>query len=112
MHAAEDHVLGRRTGSRVLGQLERIASDVRERDDLVALIVVAEYEGTVAKLGPGPLRTAHQRGIGRRRQVAGAGDATLAAAVGFGTQDEQRQPLTGLRGRGCWRSDGELAWRP
>ena len=58
VHAAEDDV--RRLGpvGRLLRQLERVAGDVGELDDLVALVVVAEDEDLVAerRLGrPRPL---------------------------------------------------------
>ena len=63
----------------VAGQLERVAGDVGELDDLVALVVVAEHEHPVAERllgGPGPR---HQVGVGGGGQVAGALDAALGA---------------------------------
>ena len=44
VHAAEDDVRGVRSRRRVAGELERVAGDVGERDDLVALVVMAEDE--------------------------------------------------------------------
>ena len=64
-------------------ELERVAGDVGELDDLVALVVVAEHEHLVARAPPWPRRArADQVGVGRGRQVAGALDAALAERVG------------------------------
>ena len=45
---AEHDVVGLWPGGRVARQLERVAGDVRERDHLVALVVVAEHESAAA----------------------------------------------------------------
>ena len=49
VHAAEDDVRRLRAGGGLAGQLERVAGDVGELDDLVALVVVAEHEDPVAE---------------------------------------------------------------
>ena len=61
-----------------LGELERVAGDVGELDDLVALVVVAEHEHPVAERRLGRAGALDQAGVGRRGQVAGALDAALA----------------------------------
>ena len=78
VHAAEDDVLGLGPGGRVLGQLERVAGDVGELDDLVALVVVAEDEHRVAERRLGRAGPRHQRRVGAGGQLAGAVDAALA----------------------------------
>jgi iron-sulfur cluster assembly accessory protein len=77
VHAAEDDELGVRPGGRLAGELERVAGDVGELDDLVALVVVAEHEDPVAERGLGARARADQVGVARRGQVAGALDAAL-----------------------------------
>ena len=73
--AAEHDVLGLRARGGVARQLERVAGDVGELDDLVALVVVAQDEGPLAQRGPrraGALR----RGSGRTRTGASPGQST------------------------------------
>ena len=89
VHTAEDDVLGLRPGRRVPGQLEGVARDVRELDDLVALVVVAEDEDLVAELLLGRAGALHQVRVGRRGQVAGALDAALAPRVGLAAEQQQ-----------------------
>ena len=67
VHAAEhDEVrLGPVRGG--LRELERVAGDVGELDDLVALVVVAEDEDAIAQRGFGGARSLDELRIGRRR---------------------------------------------
>ena len=84
VHAAEHDVVGLGALGGLLRELERVAGDVGELDDLVALVVVAEDEDLRAELvlgGPGPR---DQRRVAGRRQVAGAVDAALAAGSARG----------------------------
>ena len=100
VHAAEDDVLRVRPGGRLLGELEGVAGDVGELDHLVALVVVAEHEDPVAERGLGGAGPLDQVGVGGRRQVAGALDATLAGRVAARAQDQQRQGgVDGATGR-------------
>ena len=91
VHAAEDDVRRVRAGGRLLGQLEGVAGDVGELDDLVALVVVAEHEDPVAERGLGGAGALDEAGVGGRRQVAGALDAALGGEVAAVTEDEQGQ---------------------
>ncbi len=93
--AAEDDELGLGPGRCLAGELERVAGDVGELDDLVALVVVAEHERALAERGAGALGAFDQIRVARRRQVAGAFDAALALRVGSSAQQEQRQRLRG-----------------
>ena len=76
-------------GGRVPGQLEGVAGDVGELDDLVALVVVAEHEDLVPELLLGRAGALHQVRVGRRGQVAGALDAALAPRVGLTAEQQQ-----------------------
>ena len=81
--AAEDDVLGLGTGRGVAGQLEGVAGDVGELDDLVALVVVAQHEHPLAQRGlarPGPARP----GRGRRRPAGRPGTPPRARTRGRG----------------------------
>ena len=80
---------GRR--GRVAGELEGVAGDVGELDDLVALVVVAEDEQPVAERGLGGPGALDQVGVGRCRQVAGALDAALGVEVAALAEGEERQ---------------------
>ena len=82
VNAAEDHELGLGPGRGLLGQAEGVAAGIRELDDLVALVVVAEDERPVTQGGPGRPGPLDQLGVGRRRQVAGAGGARLGGPLG------------------------------
>ena len=76
VHAAENDVPG--TGFRGnLGELVAVAGKVRETDDFVALIVVAEQDGCGAKLGP-------RRGNARIHGVIGKRQVVFKAAGIFG----------------------------
>ena len=93
--AAEDDELGLGPGRRLAGELERVAGDVGELDDLVALVVVAEHEDPLAQLrlrAPGAF---DQGRVGGRGQLAGALDAALRARVRPLPQHEERQRRTG-----------------
>ena len=112
--AAEHDELGIRPCCGFSGQLEGVASDVGKLDDLVPLVVMTEYEQTVAQgsLGsPGPL---HEGWIGGRRQVAGTLDATLGSRVGLPPENEQRERCPGAewRGRGGARHGTKCTQRP
>ena len=94
VHAAEHDVRRLGVGRGLLRELERVAGDVGELDDLVALVVVAEDEHLVAERrlrGAGALDEA---GVARGGQVAGALDAALAVRVGLAAEQQQ-----GERGR-------------
>ena len=89
--AAEDDELRLGPTGRIAGQLERVAGDVGELDDLVALVVVSQDEHPLAERRfrrPGAL---DQVGIGRRRQVARALDAALGGQVGAAPERQQGQ---------------------
>ena len=81
VHAAEDDELGLRPGRRLARELERVAGDVGELDDLVALVVVAEHEDPVAERRLGRAGARDQVGVGGGGQVAGALDAPLGVEV-------------------------------
>lgn len=89
VHAAEHDVLGLRAGRRVPGQLEGVTGHVRELDDLVALVVVAEHEDLVAELLLRRAGTLDQVRVGGRGQVAGALDTALAPRVGLAAEQQQ-----------------------
>ena len=78
-------------GGRLARELERVAGDVGELDDLVALVVVAEHEDPRAQRLLGREGARHQVGVGRRGQVARALDAALGAEVHAPAEGEQRQ---------------------
>ncbi len=107
MHTAEDDVVGFGPGRCGLGELERVAGDVGELDDLVALVVVAEDEHPVSEgrlRGPGTL---HERRVGRCRQLAGAFDAAFGVRIRLGAQQEQRlAELAGDANGGVCHVDG------
>ena len=100
VHAAEDDVLGLRPGGRVPGQLEGVAGDVGELDDLVALVVVAEDEDLVAELLLGRAGARHQVRVGRRRagrrgtrrRARSSGRPRGRAAAGRGASAGRRAP--------------------
>ena len=79
MHAAEDDVVGLGPVGGGLRELERVARDVGELDDLVALVVVAEDEDPVAERGLGGPGALDELRVGGGRQLAGAVDAALGA---------------------------------
>ena len=91
VHAAEDDPLGIRPGRGLLGQLEGVAGDVGELDDLVALVVVAEHEDPVAERRLGRAGAGDEVGVGGGGQVAGALDAALAGQVAPVAEHEERQ---------------------
>ena len=91
VHAAEDDVRRVRPGRRLLGQLEGVAGDVGELDDLVALVVVAEHEDPVAERRLGRAGARDEAGVGGGGQVAGALDAALAGEVAARAEHQQRQ---------------------
>ena len=91
VHAAEDDVLGARASGRVAGQLEGVAGDVGELDDLVALVVVAQHEDPVAEGLLGRPRPRDQVRVGGSGQVAGTLDAALGAEVGAAAEGQQGQ---------------------
>ena len=93
--AAEDDVrrLGLRCG--LARELERVAGDVGELDDLVALVVVAEHEDLVAEPSLGCSRALDQVRVRRGRQVAGALHAALAVGVGVAAQEQELERCRG-----------------
>ena len=81
VHAAEHDELGVRAGRRLAGELERVAGDVGELDDLVALVVVAEHEHPLTRARPwrpGPGRP----GRGRRATGRSPGHSTPRSEAG------------------------------
>ena len=110
MHAAEDDEVGVAALRRLLRQLERVAAEVGELDDVVALVVVAQNHQPLAQLGPrraNPLtqlvRPKVQIGVGNLRLPVGAvrlrdqrhrGDVGLAGLVG----QIRRQPFGNVGG--------------
>ena len=97
VHAAEDDELRVGPGGRLLRELEAVAGDVGELDDLVALVVVAEHEDPVAQRGLGGAARADQVRVGGGGQVAGAVDPALGGQVA-------------RRGRGAGAPAGQPAW--
>lgn len=95
VHAAEHDVLGLRAGGGVPGELERVARDVGELDDLVALVVVAEDEDAVAEGGLGRAGPLDEVGVGGGGQVPGALDAALAVGVGLAAEQQQGERRRG-----------------
>ena len=106
VHAAEDDVLRLRAGRRVPGQLEGVAGDVGELDDLVALVVVAEDEDPVAERAPwprgrappGPGRTAAGRSPGHSTPRSLRGSASRPSssrASGVGCTSSGSVVVTG-----------------
>ena len=91
VHAAEDDELRVRPRGRLAGQLERVAGDVGELDDLVALVVVAEHEDPLAERCLGGESSGHEVRVGRRGQVAGALHASLGLQVHATAQRKQRE---------------------
>ena len=91
VHAAEDDELRLGPAGRVAGELERVAGDVGELDDLVALVVVAEHEHPVAQRLLGRAGSRHQVRVGGGRQVAGALDPALGGRVLALAEGEQRE---------------------
>src|SRR5690606_33315516 len=89
VHTAEHDVLGLRAGGGVPGQLEGVARDVGELDDLVTLVVVAEDEDLVAQLLLGRAGAFHQVRVGRGGQVAGTLHTALALGVGLTAEEQQ-----------------------
>jgi len=91
VHAAEHDELGVGPGRRVARELEGVAGDVGERDDLVALIVVAEDEDTVAERSLRRARSLDEARVARRGQVAGALHPALGVGVGAAAEQQQGQ---------------------
>jgi hypothetical protein len=89
VHAAEHDELGLGAGRGVAGQLERVARDVGELDDLVALVVVTEDEQAIAERGLGGGGAGHEVGVAGGREFARTVDAPLASGVA--TPAEQQQ---------------------
>ncbi len=94
VHAAEDDELRLGASGGLLGELEAVAGDVGELDDLVALVVVPEHEDPVTQSGLGRAGALHQGRVGGRGQVAGAVHAALGGRVALPAEQEQ-----GERGR-------------
>ncbi len=67
---------------RLARELERVARDVRELDDLVALVVVAQDEDAVAKRGLCRAGAFHQPGVRRGGQATGAIDSSFRVRIG------------------------------
>ena len=91
MDAFEDDELRFGVRGRLLGELEGISGDVRELDDLVTLVVVAQEEDPVSQRGLGRGGPSHEVGIGRRRQVTGTLHAALRVGVRSMAQQQQGQ---------------------
>ena len=92
VHAAEDDELRLGVRGGLLGELERVAGDVGELDDLVALVVVAEDVGARARAPRGARRARSTRsGSEAGGQRTGALDALLGVRVGALAEQEQGQ---------------------
>jgi len=74
-----------------LGQLETVAGDIGERDDLIALVVVAEDEDLVPQSGLGDAGTFDQAGVRGSRQLTGTFDAPFGSEVTAVTEDQERK---------------------
>ena len=95
MHAAEHDEFGIGPGRGLSGELEGIAGDIGELDDLVALIVMSEDEEAIAQGGLSPPRSLHKGRVGGRRQIAGTLHAPLGSRVGLPPENEERQRCSG-----------------
>jgi len=73
MDAAKDDVIGFRTTRGVAGQLERVAGDISELDDLIALVMVPKDENPCSEGG--------LRGSGAFDQIGVRGRWKLTRAV-------------------------------
>ncbi len=91
VHAAEHDELRVRARGGVARELEGVAGDVGELDDLVALVVVPQHEQPVAELLLGGPRAGDQVRVRGRRQVAGALDTPLGERVGAAAERQQRE---------------------
>src|SRR5580658_7031096 len=114
MNAAEHHELGGWHRGRVASELERVTGDVGKSDHLVTLVMMAKYERTVAKPGPGLLGPPHQGGIGLGGQFSRAGDAALGVRIRSWAEHEQRKRAARLSGDVVvisWPGDGAV-FRP
>ena len=98
VHAAE-HDVRRAVGGGVARQLEAVAADVGELDDLVALVVVAQDVHRVAEGGAGGAGALDQRRVGGIRYDAGADDAPLGVGIGAPAEQEQGRRRRGVRER-------------
>ena len=94
--AAEDDVLRLRARRRLPGQLERVAGDVGELDDLVALVVVTEHEDPIAQRGLGGPGALDQGRVGRRR-AGSRGTPRPARRSGRMPLSEERRQRAGPR---------------
>jgi hypothetical protein len=90
MHAAEDDELRIGSGRGVASELERVAGDIGELDDLVALIVMTEDEEPIAQGSLRSPRPLDECRVGGRRQIAWTLDASLRPRVGLLSENEQR----------------------
>ena len=90
MHAAEDDELRIGSGRGVTSELERVTGDIRELDDLVALIVMPEDEEPIAQGSLRSPRPLDEGRVGGRRQIAWTLDASLRPRVGLLSENEQR----------------------
>ena len=116
VHAAEDDELRLRPGRGVAGELEGVAGDVGELDDLVALVVVPEHEHAARRAppsppgpappGPGRRPPAGRPGTRRRARrrgpcpgrAAAAGDRRSSWPVSLGGRSEEH-PVVEVRRR-------------
>ena len=88
--AAEDDELGLGPGGGVAGELERVAGDVGELDDLVALVVVARARTPGRRAPPWP-RGRGPPGRGRRRRAGRPGTRRRARSARSTPRPEGQQ---------------------
>ena len=105
VHAAEQDELGLGPRGRLARELEGVARDVGELDDLVALVVVAQHERAAAQGGAGGAGALDEVRVARCGQVADALDAALGGQVDAAAE-QQRGPTEPARRR-CSRSRGD-----
>ena len=110
VHAAEQDELGLGPRGGLARELERVARDVGELDDLVALVVVAQHERAGAERsarGAGPLDEVR---VARCGQVADALDAALGGQVDTAAQQQEgRRSRLGEGARSLTRRSSHTA---
>jgi hypothetical protein len=89
--SAEHNELSLRVSGSLLGQLERVASDIGKFDDLIALVMVTEDENPVTEGSFCCTRAIDQIGVRWGGEIPGAFDSSLALGVCFLPEKEQGQ---------------------
>ena len=90
MHATEDDVLGTGSRGRIPSKLERVTSHIGEGDHLVPLIVVTQYEHSVAEGILGGCSALDQPRIRRFGQRPRTVDTALGQRVATPPEQQQR----------------------